>query len=231
MFSKGNIVLLLLDRSGFILFRGTLTNILKFTFTPEVVSNLDVVNKDLLKNLIVSFIENNKIPASIVIVLLTDAVIYEKNLTNEQSDVQKFLDSIPFEDVLAKAIKTEKLSLMVGTNRDLVFSVIDPFIKKGFIIEAVVPSFLYGQNINITNGLTVELVKSILKHPELLKSVNLLIGQQLIRELSGDSSMSAQKENKTEEKPKKRQLILIVVFVALFVVMLIMLFTSGIIKN
>ncbi|MBI2028160.1 MAG: hypothetical protein HYT07_00990 [Candidatus Levybacteria bacterium] len=239
MFSKNNTIILLLDRSGFILFRDSLTNVLRFPFAPDIVANLDVVNKDQLTNLVISFIEKNKINPGIMVVLLSDATIYEKNISilpqktqssvngmnhnfNHEEEIQQYLQNIPFEDILARVIKTEKNSMLVAANKDLISSIINPFIKKGFVVEYVVPSFLYGQNLNITNGLTSDIARAVLRKTELLKVANLLIGQEHIN-IPQDSQRNGKD---IEEKPKSiRQFILIGVFIFLAIVLVVMLLT------
>ena len=150
----------------------------------------------------------------------------------QETEIQNFLANVPFEDVLAKVIKTDKLELLVAVNKDIISSIIDPFVKKGFILEAVVPCFLYGQNINITNGLTVDAVRTILRKPELLKAANLLTDHQEIRQPAEVSQTSSQNERGKEKKPQNiRQFILIGVFVVLIIVLVIVLFTSGILNS
>ncbi|MEK7517629.1 MAG: hypothetical protein AAB583_03700 [Patescibacteria group bacterium] len=235
MFSKNNPVVLLLDRSGFSLFQGTLVNILKFPFTPDTVANLEVVNKDQLFTLISSFIDKNRIYPSIIIVVLADAVVYEKDFSKvasssnqktldfadkeqQQIEIQNFLQKVPFEEILAKVIKTEAMTRLVAANKDLIFSTTDPFAKKGFLVEAIVPAFLYGQNANFANGLTPDIARLVLKKQELLKVANLLIDQQETAISQGPD------ENEKGKEPKRNlmPLILIAIFIVLLIVLGIM---------
>lgn len=256
MFSKNNPVVLLLDRSGFSLFQGTLVNILKFPFTADIVANSEVINKDQLFTLVSAFIDKNKIYPSIIIVLLADSIVYEKDLSKitpktqpvainnpipnsnqktldlvnrEQqlkTEIQNFLQNIPFEDILAKVIKTDTLVRLVAVNKDLIFSATDPFIKKGFLVEAIVPCFLYGQTVNFTNGLTPDVARLVLRRQELLKVANLLTDQEQI-----NISQNAYENEKEKEKEKKhkgtRKYILIAVFAVLLVILGILLIISG----
>lgn len=254
MFSKNNPVVILIDRSGFYLFQSTLVNILKFAFTSDIVANMEVISKEQFFNLVSSFIDKSKIIQSIVIIILADAIIYEKDLSKvpqkaqpvgvngivpssdqkisdlankEQelkTEIQNFLQNIPFEDILAKVIKTETTTRLVAVNKDLIFSTTEPFIKKGFLIEAIVPAFLYGQTVNFVNGLTLDIARLVLRKQELLKVANLLTDQQQIN-ISKDSD----ENGKEKEKKHKnlRQLILIGVFVVLLIILGVLLIGLG----
>ena len=82
MLSKNHPIIIFIDRFGFSLYQDTLTNISKFNFTSDLVANFDVVNRDQLINLIGTFIQINKIVPSSLAVVLSDNVIYIKDLVN-----------------------------------------------------------------------------------------------------------------------------------------------------
>src|ERR1035437_2862749 len=124
MLSKNHPLIIFIDRFGFSVYQDTLANIPKFNFTPDLVSNTDVVNKDQFGSLIATFIQINKMVPSSLAVILSDDVIYIKDLVNppkpvpaqglktdsndekeHQDEVQNFLEDVPFEEVLAKVIK------------------------------------------------------------------------------------------------------------------------------
>lgn len=239
MHSKNHPIILFLDRSGFSIFQDTLPNIAKFNFTPDIVANLDVVNKDQFASLIATFIQINKIVPSGLALILSDNIIYEKDLVNipqkpttsptplgletplgadkeHKEEVQKFLENVPFEDVLAKVVKTDKSNRIVAVNRDLVMTIADVFRSKGATIEAIIPGFVYGPNVNFAAGLTQNNIQVVLGESEILRLGNLLTDQQTI--IAPQSLEIEQKEK--EKKPQSlRQFILVGVFITLLVIL------------
>lgn len=243
MLSKEHPIILLIDRFGFSLFQDTLTSVLKFNFIPDIVANLDVVNKEQFLNLIAAFIVLNKIVPSSLVIVLSDAVIYAKDLPNHpqadlpnqsqspaiqegiekgyKEEIQNFLENIPFEEVLAKVIKTVQLRRVVAVNKDLVMTIANAFINKGSVIEAIVPSFMYGSN-NFAQGLTQNNAQAVLGGAEILRLGNLLTDQQIINAKPGF-------EIEQKKKPRNfRQYILVGVFVMLLVVLAVVYFLSTI---
>ena len=231
MFSKNHPIILFIDRSGFSIFQDTLPNIVKFNFTADIVANLDVVNKEKFSNLIATFIQINKIISSSIAVVLSDTVIYIKDLANPleaQKDTQDFLEDVPFEEILAKVIKTDNLNRIVAVNKDLVMTIINAFVNKGSNAEAVTPSFMYGENVNFTVGLTQDNIRIILENTETLRSGNLLTDQEKMIPPAGAKSDLANEE----KKPQNISLYLLVgVFVTLLVILAVVYFNLGASKS
>jgi hypothetical protein len=248
MLTKNHPIILFIDRFGFSIYQDTLTNIPKFNFTPDLVCNLDVINKEQFSNLIATFIQINKIIPSSLAVILSDTVIYVKDLVSSvqkpapnqdlklnsdddekcNDEVQKFLENIPFEEVLAKVIKVENARSIVAVNKDLVMTIANAFSNKGSIIEAITPSFMYKQNANFTTGLTLDNIQVVLGNTETLKSGNLLTDQEKV-----DLPRNLEIEFKTpsvtvKKKPKNiRQFILIGVFILLLVILAVVYLNMG----
>lgn len=243
MFSKNHPIILFIERNGFSVYQDTLTNIPKFNFTPDLVANLDVVSKEQFVSLIATFIQINKIVPSSLGVILSDNVIYIKDLTNtlqkptmsnqlssnneHKEEIQNFLDDVPFEEVLAKVVKTGNINRIVATNKDLVMTIADVFVNKGFVLEAIIPGFLYGSNVNFASGLTLDNMRTILDRSEIFRVGNLLTDQQKISspqslelEIKDPPTGAASNAAGGERKPQNlRQYILVSVFVTLLVLL------------
>lgn len=234
MFSKNHPIILFLDRSGFSVFQDTTSNIIKFNFTPDIVENLDVVNKGQFSNLIATFIQINKILPSTLALVLSDNIIYEKDIAGisqkptvpieplGSEEIQNFLENVPFEEVLAKVIKTDQLNRIVAVNKDLVMTIADAFLNKGSTVEAIIPGFMYGSNVNFAAGLTQGNIQAILEGSEILRTGNLLTNQQRI--ISPQSLEIEQKEKKPQNL---RQYLLIGVFATLLVILAVVYLNLG----
>ncbi|MBI2613770.1 MAG: hypothetical protein HYW62_03280 [Candidatus Levybacteria bacterium] len=247
MSSKNHPIILFLDRNGFSIFQDTLSNVARFNFTPDIVANLDVVNKEQFGRLIATFIQINKIVPSSLSLVLSDNIIYEKDMVDivekqtppvqtvsleapgnidkeHKEEIQAFLEDVPFEEVLAKVIKTDKLNRIAAVNKDLVMTIADVFVNKGSTIEAVIPSFMYGTNINFAAGLTQNNIQIILEGSEVLRTGNLLTNQQRITSPQGLEIEQKEKE----KKPQNLSLyILIGVFVTLVIILAVVYLNMG----
>lgn len=240
MLSKNHPIILFIDRNGFGIYQDVLPNIPRFNFTPDLVANLDVTNKDQFTALIATFIQINKMVPGGLVVVLSDDVIYIKDLAvqsqkpalpseDHKDEVQNFLEDVPFEDVLAKVIKLGQASRVVAVNKDLVMAIINTFVSKGSIAEVVVPGFMYGQSVNFTAGLTPENIKVILENAEVLKSSNMLTDQEKVAPSQGlESELKNFPANKTKKITNRRQYVLVGIFILLLIILGIVYFTMGV---
>ena len=239
MFFKNHPIILFLDRSGFSVFQDTVADIAKFNFTPDIVANLDVVNKEQFSTLITTFIQINKIVPSSLALVLSDNIIYEKDIqalnseTQENIDkehkeeIQEFLEDIPFEEVLAKVIKIG-VPRIVAVNKDLVMTIADVFVNKGSVLEATIPSFMYGPNVNFAAGLTQNNIQAILEGSEILKTGNLLTNQENLNSLADLETEQKNPPAGGEKKPQNLRLyILVGVFVTLLVILAVVYLNLG----
>ena len=258
MLSKSHPIILFVDRLGFSLYQDTLANVLKFNFTSDLVANMDVISRAQLISLVATLIQINKIVSSDIAIILSDDVIYIKDLAVPaqkpplappvltpvpvqapapktegaedkecKDEVESFLENIPFEEVLARVIKTESMNRVVAVNKDLVMSIVDAFVTKGSNLDTIVPAFIYGQNINFTAGLTPGNVKTVLGNIEILKSGNLLTDQEkiiLFRNLKGQTE--ALPTSVAKKPQNRRQYLLAGVFVILLIILGVVYVTS-----
>ena len=197
---KSHPVTLFIDRNGFDVHQDTLAKFLKVSFTPDVVASSDVISKEKLIALIATLIQANKITPSSIVVVLSDNIVYVKDLPKpavsektppekpkekensdgdkqQESEVQDFLSDVPFENVMAKVIKTANANRVVAANKDLILEIVNAFVKKGFTLEVVIPGFMYGRNVNFTAGLDSNNIKAISENTEALKFSNMLTDQ------------------------------------------------------
>lgn len=247
MLSRNHPIILFIDRNGFSLYQDILTNIPKFNFTPDLVSNLDVVSKEQFASLIATFIQINKIVGSSLAVILSDNVIYVKDLASpvqkptvvqdlHKDEVQNFLENIPFEEVLAKIIKAGDVGRIVAVNKDLVMTIIDAFASKGSTIETITPSFMYGQSANFTEGLNLDNVGVILANTETLRLGNLLTDQEKMipsQNLESErknppAGVKPDLTNGTKKPQNLRQYILVGIFVTFLVILAVVYLNLGV---
>ena len=134
MFNKKQSCILYLYRNGFILFINFYSSITKFVFLQTIVKDLDLINEDQLRIQIKSLIESYKIPAGVLIIILTETVLFQKDIPNhaaaeygqpelkegQNEKIEKFLDSVPFENVLSKNVPLQNGVRIIATNKDLV---------------------------------------------------------------------------------------------------------------
>lgn len=138
---------------------------------------------------------------------------------DEEESIQRFIDSVPFEDTLAKTIKAPQGTLVIAANKGMILAIKEAFEKADFAVETVYPATQFGKEITVTNGLTPEAARLLLQKVDALKQQNMLIDEPKVTDASpGAVTMGMPKK----ASDKKRLFILIGVFGVLILTMIIL---------
>lgn len=237
-------IIIFLDRLGFLLCQLDSDNVWQFPFERNAVSDMEVIDKDSLINSIWSLIQSNKIIPGNIIIILSDSVVFQKKLTPfqksaehqdkafqeiytsremQEQEIQKFIENVPFEEVLAKVIGDTRI---VATSKELLETIVWPFKKLGCFLDAVVPSFIYDQKVDFSLGLNQGAAKAILRETDLLRFGNMLTNQQSIVQQPEESPYISANDP-TNETNNYRQFILLAIFIFLLGVLAIVYFVLG----
>lgn len=161
-----------LDKTGLSLY---LENkpFLRLNFPPEMINDLEIIDRLKLQNLIHSFVNQNNLSFLSLIVIITAEVLFEKDWNLPQTDTQlkeeeDFLDSIPFENILEHSWIKDNKKKLIATNQDLITTLEDCFEKENCNFMAVFPYSLFGA------GVRDESVKEIWKKLDNFKRDSLL---------------------------------------------------------
>lgn len=191
--------IIFLQRDSFQIYSPYLPTVMEFRFVPEIVRDLDVINKELLENLIKLFITNAKIPPSGMIIVVGDTAAFIKDflppappppqpgqlpqptpgITDElKVEAEKFADHVPFEQVVSKTFPWNNGLRVFAVNEELYESIKRSFEKNGFTIDTVIPGFLLGNTISANHALDVATASTLPDRIVALKQNNLLIRQE-----------------------------------------------------
>lgn len=172
---KKHTAVLFISKNRLSFYESSLHSILNIDIPQDIIKDSEVINKERLYELIKSFVTTNAIPSCYLIIVLSDSVLFEKNVTGvmgSQDDqhegvVQGFLDNIPFENLTMRIYQMEeKMLKVIATNRELTDAIITGFEKQGFSSSYVVPTYPLGKSVY---DLDVEIATYILANVEVIK--------------------------------------------------------------
>lgn len=211
-----------LDRNSFNFYFEGYPNILKLDLPLDVVKDQEILNKEKLDSLIKEFIKTNKIQRCNLIIILSKNILFIKNLTktNEKeliTEIDDYIEIVPFEKTTAKTFKIEKNYITVAVNYDLVEFIKIVFEQLGFIVYCAVPDFIF-EKFDKEAGkadLDTKLVKLILKKIDTVKIYNLLTNQKNVNDNTRTKQENEENENLQKEHKNKKLFSLLVVFLLL----------------
>ena len=200
MQTEGKKSVLMLTRNRIYFYDGS--NVITLDLPPTVVRDLDIKDRDGLFNLIVAFIQNNKlIPAQIYFVL-AESVCFGKDFGfDAKSDPVKieemaseFTDTIPFSSVISKTYKTPAMWRVIGANQDLIDTVFEAFASRGFGLSALVPAIIF-PDLATSVDLTPQKAQIILAKKDIAVS-NSMVGEQQGHDQQLTTTQTAVPKNK-----------------------------------
>lgn len=223
-FIKKPPALMYLDRNGFYFYQENLSNIISLAFLETSVKDMDVINSTSLFNQIKGFVEQYHLTPSTISIILSPNITFEKDfvgLNHElaHEEVDKFIETVPFESVLVKEYPIENGTKVITANDDLYKELKLGFEKVSFSLEDVIPFQMLGQDQGLIKNLTLENANQLLKKIDRFKqySMALIVKDKIIIHNPGKKTDTSKKKNNT------RLYAMIGIFIILFAILGVML--------
>lgn len=188
-----------IDSNKILFYQGATGSMISLEFPPDVISFLDLVHKEKFEQLIEDFIKQNNIVGGNVILVYSSTAAFEKDFqeddpTKEDTEIQKFIDLVPFEDVLSKIYKLNKKTKVVAINNRVYESIRIVLEKSNFLVYAVVPASVLSETIPELSQ-TMDL-GTILRKIDSLKQYSLITGSEV-------NNQALEKKPETKKQNKR----------------------------
>lgn len=211
---KKELAVLYIDRNQAMFYMDGMAAAIPIVFPPGTISDLEVLNREKLTAMLQAFIEINSITPKNIIMVLAKSITFEKDIPLENEaqtleEMQKFLDVIPFEQVISSGFRLSKSIKLLAANKDFCDSFRRSLMSQNFSVIALIPGTIIQETMSeFANEMNVPL---LLKRIEMIKQYNLLTQQEI----------TTPTEKKAEEKKYSRHLIIMVI-ISTFVVCLLL---------
>ncbi len=147
--------LLYITRAGFGFFSKDFQDELELTVPDNIIKDLEIIDKDKLREQIELFLTEHKIQPTKAVVILSGDILFSKTVTvdlaRQEKEIREFLDEVPFDykNLVCKIKKDSKNVSVVATNSGLYLTIKNILESKGWCIEIVVPDV--GEIPNVSN--------------------------------------------------------------------------------
>lgn len=221
-FSKKATSVIFLDRARFDFYSEKQNKVYSFDLSAFT-SNLELVNPEGLEQQIKDFAAASDLISENAILVLSDNILFVKalppNSEEEDEELQKFIDSVPFEHVGSKSYPIEGGKLVVAANRAFYTEIKKAFDASGVFINIVVP--VYSAGVNPPNArLDENAAKLILKNAEILE-------QNAIEVFEKEQIQKINTQKGKDTKNNKRVYMLAGVFGLLIIILITVLLNSS----
>ena len=177
MFKKLKLAILILDKNSLSYYDEF--NSLNFELPKNIVQDLEVIDKGKLIETIDLFIKNNKLIPKNILMVLNAPLFFEKTFKDQvdiETQIKKFLENVPFENISSRLMVDEKESKLMVTNRNFFMPIKNAFESEGFTVNLVLPYLaLEKLKLDIKKKIDNKTAKEFNQKLKLLEENNLLI--------------------------------------------------------
>lgn len=225
-FSEKQIIVCYIDNDKALIYQSTIGSISQINFPLDVISDRELTSREKFEQLIESFLETNKLGKGNVIFIYAPNVTIEKDFPdelagNKNEEIQKFIDMIPFEEVLSKIYKLNKKTKVVAINQEIYESIKNIFEKKNFLVLGIIPSTVLQETVaELSMNIDLAFIANKIYSLKQYSMVN-----------DGELNNQNAKEKSGFKKQNIRTYVLIIVFVILLFILVILVITKLFPKN
>ncbi len=239
-----------LHRDRFEIYSPLPPRILEFNFVTDLVRDMEIINKDFLLNILKIFIQNNKLTPSNLIIVIANNACFVRDFNRDTSDkppiektqeinsqIDEFLEHVPYEDVSGKTFDFQKGIRVFAVNQELFEVLKFAFEQEGFAVDSVLPAGVFSNDIQQLPALTLPAAAGIIQNSFMLKKYNFLnnpIQEHQVKQDAHDEPVEEVQVQEADQdnapKPKndhKREIMLGAVFGLLLVVLVIVYYVSN----
>ena len=221
MISRDQKLVVYLDRQRLIVIRASSEKGLVLEIPASVVFDIEVVDYDSLNYILANFVEQNKIEPADVILVLAQAVYYEKEISastpeEQKSNTEAFLKDIPYKNLLSKEYPAGAKKRLVAVNKNFYEPIVMFLEKNDFNVLSIIPYFCLEINKLQLTEFSGKEAKEVISKYKILEPLSLATTQEI------DKSVATVSYQPKEKSP--RTLALIIGFCLLFVILLVLLY-------
>lgn len=185
----------------------------------DIVSNLEIVNRDRLYGLIQAWVKEKTYHSSQIVWLLDPEITFDQVLNPQKQDLDldtvKFIDSVPFEAVASRVyLLASGERLVAAANKDILLALVHAFAILGYPSAGEIPAKMF-KEIDVTQGLTNQVFHLIDSRMGEIANQRLLVEEEAQLETSPKKS--------TAPKPKNSSLPLLLGIFGFLVLILVVL--------
>lgn len=150
--SKKHIGIFLIGKNGGSLFVAGRDEAIAIKFPKNVVSHLEVVDKNSFEQIITRSITEKEIKLAALYIVLDKDVTFHKELKNiplslQTAEVEKFTDMVPFQRLLTRTYNFSNKTIIVGANKDFCDEIVSAFAENQCPIVGFIPLVIFEEKL------------------------------------------------------------------------------------
>jgi hypothetical protein len=216
-------IIVFVDRNRLQFYGGKSSSVIAMDIPTTIVSDVEVVNRDSLYTLVNQWMKQNALGGNQLFFVLSPSVYFEKVITSatdteQETEILKFYDMVPFEELLTKVITgaPPMQKRAFATNSAYIEALRHAFLLQGFHVVGVIPAMLLG-SLAAKRWMDEEMGAYVVKHIDALQAASVITNDDQVPVSGTSASMPTIANN-------PRLMILVSVFGVLLLGLIVFLF-------
>ncbi len=222
MFGTGSgSTIVFLDRNKLLFHGGNIPASLSMDIPVNFVSDLEVLDRDGLYTFVNQWLKQNQIGAELYMILSANSY-YDQAITGttesgQETEILKFYDMVPFDDLLTKIITIDGAKRVFAMNKAYIDAIRNAFSLQGRRVMLIIPIGVLGQFAK-SRWMDAAMGDYVQKHVAELRKYNVLDGPVKESYILPDAKGAA------EPKTNPRLMVMVGVFGLLLLILVFLIF-------
>jgi hypothetical protein len=147
-------------------------------FPPEIVRDMDVVNRDTLCDYFKATAQQLQLMPSTVTILLADEILFVKQIETtepkaKEEEIQAFVDSVPFEDPALTKMPAPPKTIVAVSSREYFEAFEEAFNAVDSSVDMIIPAFVMAKEVNLAQSIDANTLMLALRKAPSYRQYNL----------------------------------------------------------
>lgn len=219
--SHSGSTIVFLDRNKLLFYGGNTSSVLSMEIPATLVSDLEVLDRDGLYVFVNQWLKQNQLGMDLYMIISSNSY-YDQFITGttesaQETEILKFYDMVPFDDLLTKIMTVDGAKRVFAMNKTYIDAIRNAFALQGRKVSLIFPVGVLGQFAK-NRWMDAQMGDYVLKHLNELRMYNVAEGS--VKE----SYVLSQTKNTQESKTSPRLMIMVGVFGLLLLILIFLLF-------
>lgn len=221
-FSNKQFIICYVDADKIIFYQPPSGALFQLDIPSDIISHLDLLHKEKFETLLESFMDQSQIVGDVAAIIYSATAVFEKSFPQvetrkDDEETQKFIEMVPFDEVLSKVYRANKNIRVVALNDKIHDSIRNVFNKRSIGIFALAPASILQENfIELKDNIDLGFIS---KHVDSIKQYSMISTNAVVR------NQPVEKKQEVSNS-RKRIFILGGVFAVLLIVLIFMILSS-----
>lgn len=221
--TKSPLIICFINRNKLQFYSSGFGQIVAMDIPSTIINNLEVVSRDQLYVLVNQWLKQNSPGGDQLLFILSSSTYFDREIagndeTGQETEILKFYDLVPFEELTTKVITVSNGKHVFAVNKLYLEAIQHAFYLQGLRVIGIIPVFVLGAHA-VKQQLDPDMGAYVVKHAEVL------LPYSVVDALESGGSASMNMPVSSAAKSNSRMMVMVSIFGVLLLILIVLLLT------